>query len=187
MKKAVVLLSGGLDSSVNFWLAHKKYEVVLGLTFNYGQKALAQELKSAENLCKRVGVAHKVIDLSWMKAFGHSALLSDSQTVPVGSAVEIDSQVQSEITAKAVWVPNRNGIFLNIAAGFAESYGADFVIPGFNVEEAATFADNSAEFMKALDHSFSFSTSNNVTVICETVSLNKTEIVKLGLDIGFFK
>lgn len=109
--------------------------------------------------------------------------------MPTAGEVAIDDLQTSQNTAKAVWVPNRNGIFLNIAAGFAEGLGAETVIPGFNVEEATTFPDNSFPYMKALDESFIFSTANHVKVYCYSVNMDKTEIVKdsIRLKVPFEK
>ena len=100
-----------------------------------------------------------------------------AQKIPTGREVSIDDMERSTETMKAVWVPNRNGILLNIAAGFAEGLDASFVIPGFNVEEAATFPDNSQDYMNALDEAFSFSTRNRVKVKCFSTAMNKTQIV----------
>lgn len=179
MAKAVVLLSAGLDSSVNLYQAKKDLEVVLTLSFDYGQKAAVKELESAQKLAKSLRLPHKVLDLKWFRDFNRSSLLTQDM-IPIGSRVSIDDLQVSQESAKSVWVPNRNGIFLNIAAGFAESLGADFVIPGFNAEEAKTFPDNSEAFMKTLDEAFAFSTGNAVQVKCFTSHLEKTEIVKLG-------
>lgn len=181
-EKAVVLLSGGLDSSTNLFEASEEYKVELALTFDYGQKAAAKEIQSARALCEVLDIPHRVLSLPWIKDFGSSSLITD-KPIPVGSEVQIDSLSQSQKTARSVWVPNRNGIFLNIAAGFAESLGAQVVVPGFNKEEATTFPDNSKDFMSALDGSFAFSTANAVTVKCFTVHLDKTEIVARALKI----
>lgn len=182
--RVVVLLSAGLDSSVNLFEAHRQHEVVLALTFNYGQKAAPRELASAVSLCQALKVPHKIVDLTFFQDFQRSSLLMEDQKIPQGEDVDIHSLTQSQKTAQSVWVPNRNGIFLNIAAGFAEALGAEFVIPGFNAEEAATFSDNSEAYMKALDHSFSFSTANQVQVRCFTSGLQKTEIVKKGQSLN---
>lgn len=181
--KSVVLLSSGLDSTVNLHQAKKEGSVLLALTFDYGQRAAKKEIISAKKIAKFLQVSHKVIRLPFFKNLGKSSLLDTTQSVPSGKNVQIDNLKRSQKTAKSVWVPNRNGIFLNIAAGFAESMGANFVIPGFNIEEAATFPDNSSGFLKTLDQSFSFSTSNQVKTHCFTTSLNKTEIVKLGVKL----
>jgi 7-cyano-7-deazaguanine synthase len=177
MNRAVVLLSAGLDSSYNLFRAQRELDVVLALTFNYGQKAAKQEVSHAAKLCAQLQVPHQVVELLWFKDFTKTSLVG-SQKIPTGNEISIDDIVRSNETMKAVWVPNRNGILLNIAAGFAEGLHADFVVPGFNVEEAATFPDNSQDYMNALDHAFSFSTRNHVQVKCFSTAMNKTEIVK---------
>lgn len=183
-KRAVVLLSSGLDSSVNLFESHQKDEVVLALTFDYGQKAAAKEIESSARLAEYLKIPHKVLSLKWFKDFNQSALLVDSETVPTGSQVDIQSHEKSLQTAKSVWVPNRNGIFLNIAAAFAENLKAELVIPGFNAEEAATFPDNSEDFMKEITKGLAFSTANQVRVACYTVKLQKTDIVKKGMALN---
>jgi 7-cyano-7-deazaguanine synthase len=158
--------------------------VVLALTFDYGQRAAARELERAAKIAQHAGVVHKVLPLPWFKDFTRSSLVNHTAQVPVKEAVSIDDVSRSNETAKAVWVPNRNGIFLNIAAAFAESLGAKWIIPGFNAEEAVTFPDNSQVFLEAATASLAFSTSNQVEVKCFTTSLVKTDIVRRGLALG---
>lgn len=179
----VVLLSAGLDSTVNLLKAKELGPVKLVLTFDYGQRASSREISKASALAGKLGIEHKVVSVPFIKSFGKSSLISDLE-VPVGDDVQIHDHQTSLQTAAKVWVPNRNGIFLNIAAGFAEALGASHIVPGFNFEEASTFPDNSSDFMKALDASFSYSTSNHVKVMCFTDQLNKTQIVRMGLDLG---
>lgn len=184
-KSAVVLLSAGLDSTYNLYEAIAQgVQVVLALTFNYGQRAAAREIAQAQKICLSVKVPHKVIELEWFAQFTKSSLVNQSETVPVARDVDIESHTVSLKTAEKVWVPNRNGIFLNIAAGFAEGLGAGVVIPGFNIEEAETFPDNSQEFMTTLDQSLKLSTANGVTVQCFSVALNKIQIVKRAVELG---
>lgn len=183
-RKAVVLLSSGLDSSVNLFEAAQKEEVVLALTFDYGQKAAKKEVEHSAKLAEYLKIPHKVLSLPWFKDFNKSSLLVDSEAVPTGKNVDIQSHEQSLQTAKSVWVPNRNGIFLNIGAAFAEALGAQIVIPGFNAEEASTFPDNSEAFMRELTTSLSYSTANHVQVECFTVKLQKPDIVKKGLALN---
>ena len=176
--KSVVLLSSGLDSTVNLYEAYEKTEIVLVLTFNYGQRAVLKEIDRAQKLCKLLKLNHQIIDITWFSQVGKSSLIDKSKTVPTGQSVSIDNLKISTETASSVWVPNRNGVFLNIAAAFAESLKAEVIIPGFNKEEAATFPDNSLAFMQALDHSFEYSTANKVKVSCYTVQFSKPEIVQ---------
>lgn len=184
MKKSVLLLSGGLDSTVNLLAAIAESQVVLALTFDYGQRAVAAEIAAAKRITSHFHIPHQVLKLPFFKDFGQSSLTDHSQDVPTGGQVSIDDLKTSQETAKSVWVPNRNGIFLNIAAGFAESLKADWIIPGFNREEAATFPDNSQAFLEASTAALAFSTSNKVQVRCLTTDLNKSEIVRLGVKNG---
>jgi len=178
MKSAIVLLSGGLDSAVNLFEANAQgFQIPLVLTFDYGQRAAKKEIESSSQLCGLLKINHQVISLPWFKSIVTTALVDTSKAVPQGEQVQINDLQTSLGTAAKVWVPNRNGIFLNIGAGFAEALGADFVVPGFNAEEAVTFPDNSMEFLSALDKSFHFSTQQKVKTLCFTTDLNKTQIV----------
>lgn len=181
--KSVVLLSAGLDSSYNLFKASRDSEVVLALTFDYGQKAAKREILAAGRLAASLGVPHHVISLPWFKDFARSSLVT-GKGIPQGDSVKIDDRSASLKSAKSVWVPNRNGILLNIAAGFAESLSADSVIPGFNIEEAQTFPDNTNQFLKTLDSAWEYSTANQVKARCYSTALSKTEIVADGIKIG---
>lgn len=177
--RSVVLLSSGLDSSVNLYAAAAVSDVRLALTFDYGQRAAEQEIKHAGALAKAVGAHHHVVRLPWFRDFTRTSLVDRSQTVPT-SGVSIDDFAASTHSAKAVWVPNRNGIFLNIAAAYAEFERAHWLVPGFNAEEAVTFPDNSEAYLQAATRSLQFSTSNQVQVKCFTTAMTKPEIVRLG-------
>lgn len=181
MSAAIVILSGGLDSSTNLAIAKEHLDVKMALTFDYGQRAASKEIKAAAALSAHYKIKHKVLAVPWVGEFGKSALTDTTHDVPTAE-VKIDDKVTSAKTAGKVWVPNRNGIFLNIAAGFAEAMDCDYIIPGFNLEEASTFPDNSADFIKALVHCFSFSTANKVQVRCYTIDMFKTEILKVSLQ-----
>lgn len=182
--KSVVLLSSGLDSTVNLYEAKAQIDVVLALTFDYGQRAAPQEIRHARELCAELNIPHKVIELPWFRDFTKSSLVNTAQDVPVNAQVSIDDFETSTQTAKAVWVPNRNGILLNIAAAYAEGLKADWIVPGFNAEEAVTFPDNSEAFLQAATRSLAFSTSNQVQVKCFTTHLNKTAIARRGRELG---
>lgn len=184
MKSAIVLLSSGLDSTVNLYAALRDYKVMRVLTFNYGQRAARREIEQSAKICAQLSLEHQVIELPWLKQVTNTALVNAGAEVPQGTNVKIDDYQQSMKTAHAVWVPNRNGVFLNVAAAIAEGLGADFVVPGFNKEEATTFPDNSKDYLSALDHCFSFSTETAVKTLCFTVDMNKTEIVALGRELS---
>ncbi len=174
----MILLSGGLDSSANLAFAHQFDEPVLALTFNYGQKAAPGELKASRNFAKFYGVPHRVLDLKWLGELGGSALTSNSLAIPTLNTDQLDDLNTTRKTAAQVWVPNRNGLMINAAAAIAESMGAQQVVVGFNKEEAATFPDNSAQFLGVSTLALKYSTRNGVKVVSYTEMMVKTEIVQ---------
>lgn len=179
MKRSVVLLSAGLDSTVNLFRAKEESDVALALTFDYGQRAAKREIDHAAALAKHVGTKHHVVQLPWFRDFTTTSLVNESAEIPT-TGVSIDDLNASTHSAKAVWVPNRNGIFLNIGAAYAESLEAEWLVPGFNLEEAKTFPDNSEAYLQAATRALQFSTSNHVQVHCFTTDLTKPEIVAVG-------
>ncbi len=177
----IVLLSSGLDSTVNIYEAKNRGKVALALTFNYGQRAATREITNAAKTCELLGIAHQVIDLHWLKAITNTSLVNTDSDVPIN--MDIDNVSETNATAIKVWVPNRNGIFLSVAAAFAESLGSSEIIPGFNREEAATFPDNSVSYMNSFTDSLKYSTLSGVRVTCFTADLNKTQIVKRAREL----
>ncbi len=104
----------------------------------------------------------------WLSEITSTSLVNRNADVPSLSFEDIDETAPAEITeasAKAVWVPNRNGVMLNIAGAFAESRECDYLLVGFNGEEAVTFPDNSLAYVQAMDNAFSYSTQNGVKVL----------------------
>jgi 7-cyano-7-deazaguanine synthase len=182
MIKAVVLLSGGLDSSYNLFRAAREFEISLALTFHYGQKAAPKEIATAQKLSRKLKIPHRVVELPWFRDFTNTKLVAAGE-VPKGHEVSIDDLEKSMETMRAVWVPNRNGILLNIGAAYAEGLNAKYLIPGFNAEEATTFPDNSQAYLESLNQAFHFSTANHVEVKCFSTGLNKTEIVREAIKL----
>lgn len=181
--RTVVLLSGGLDSAVAFKRALDDTEVALCLTFDYRQRAAEREIAAARAMCSRFGAAHRVIGLKWLGELTSTALVDTSRDLPEPAPDGLDDRQAARESAAAVWVPNRNGVFIAIAAAFAESIDAGAVVAGFNAEEAATFPDNSADFVAATNAALARSTQNRVRMICYTQHLTKAEIAALGRDI----
>ncbi|MFL5813030.1 MAG: 7-cyano-7-deazaguanine synthase QueC [Bdellovibrionia bacterium] len=175
---SVILLSGGLDSTANLAFACEYDEPVLALTIRYGQRAAEREVIAARGLCEYYGVEHQVMDLSWLGALGGSSLTQSSMSVPELKTSELDDLSVIQDTAKSVWVPNRNGVFINVAAAWAERRGAKRVVVGFNREEATTFPDNSIDFLNRSTRSLELSTANHVEVFCYTAAWDKREIVR---------
>jgi 7-cyano-7-deazaguanine synthase len=174
---SVVLLSGGLDSAANLALCCLRDRAVLTLTVDYGQRAARREIAAARSLAEYYGVRHEVLDLRWLGALGGSALTEEALAVPRLATSELDTMPVITESARAVWVPNRNGVLINAAAAHAERLGARRVVVGFNREEAATFPDNSSAYVLAASRALGYSTANGVEVHCYTAELDKTEIV----------
>ena len=182
-KKSIILLSGGLDSTVSFQKVVDDTDVILALTFDYGQRAAKGEIEAAAAISKRHDVEHRVIDLPWLKEITKTALVEMSEPMPCLDRSELDDQGKAGQSAERVWVPNRNGVFINIAAAFCEAFDADHVVTGFNAEEAATFPDNSSAFVEAANGALAYSTLAEVKLIAPTSSLNKKEIIRLAFEI----
>ena len=174
MSKGIILLSGGLDSLVSLGLGIEKYGISLALTFDYGQKALEQEIMTSKNICDYYKIEHRVIKLDWLKNVTHTALVEDKE-LPEG----IDNP---EDSAKSVWVPNRNGLFLNIAGSFADGNDYDYIIIGANKEEGQTFPDNTQEFIDRVNAEFEFSTQKHPKVVAPLINSDKNDIVKQAIE-----
>lgn len=170
--KAISLLSGGLDSTLCTVLALREMEVVLALTVDYGQKAKDRERQAASQIAAYYDIPHKVVEVSFLRDFASGLTRAEMSTRD----------------SRQVWVPNRNGLLINIAACYAEEMGAEAALVGFNREEAADFPDNSPEFVDAVNRSLSYSTRNQVQVVSYTIEMDKTqmlrEAVRLGIPLG---
>lgn len=164
--KAIALLSGGLDSTVSMLLARDEAEVILALTIDYGQRAARREIEYSRDICREYGITHRIIELPFMKEF-NSGLIENST-----------------LTVAQPWVPNRNGLFLNLAAAIAEDQGAGLVVCGFNREEGIDFPDNSREYVECVNQALSFSTKNQVRVISKVQGMDKVEIYKAAARLG---
>ena len=178
---SIVLISAGLDSTVNLKRALDEGAVAAGLTFDYGQRAAGPETRNAAAMCARFRIRHETIRLPWLARITRTALVGRKRPLPRLRPAELDDPAAASRSALRVWVPNRNGVFLAVAAAYAEALGADRLVAGFNAEEAATFPDNSEEFARAYTRSLRFSTRNAVRVKCYTSHLRKPAIVALGL------
>lgn len=178
---AIVILSGGLDSLVSLYLVRKTQKVGLALTFDYGQRAARREKQVASFHCQKLGIQHEIIELPWLKKIGTSSLQSGD--LPVGGQVDIGNLEMSKQTASSVWVPNRNGLFIEVAACYADASRLGPIVVGFNAEEATTFPDNSVAFVEAINQSLKFSTQSRAQVYAPIIHLTKIEIVALAREL----
>jgi len=182
-QRSVVLLSAGLDSAVNLQRAAHDTAITLALTFDYGQLAAEREIAAARAMCRRLRVRHRVIRLPWLRGISRAAITRDERAIPQPRPGDLDSAVAQQ-TARAVWVPNRNGVFVSIAAAFAEVLDCDLIVAGFNAEEGATFPDNSPQFVRAANRALRLSTQRHPRLTSYTQELDKAGIVRLGRAMG---
>lgn len=182
--RQIILLSGGLDSAVCLAQAVREGEVRLALNFSYGQRAEGRERESAEKLADYYGVPLECVELPFLKRLTGTALVADGVPLPELEPADLDDPEMSRKTVEQVWVPNRNGLFVNIAACYAESLGCDVLVAGFNAEEAQTFPDNSQAFVEAANRALSYSTRKGVRLLSYTQAMTKPEIARLGAELG---
>jgi 7-cyano-7-deazaguanine synthase len=179
----VSLLSGGLDSAVATWLAAQEHRVRLCLTCDYSQRAAAREIEAASRVAAALGAPHQVIPLPWVGQVAGDALTSRARPLPELTPEELDTKAAVR-SAAAVWVPNRNGLLLNVAGVFAEALGCGGIVVGFNAEEGSTFPDNTPDFMHAAEAAFGFSTQQGLRVLSPTAEMTKKQIVQAGYGAG---
>ena len=103
--------------------------------------------------------------------------------MPKISGHELDNKEITKKSAEMVWVPARNVVFLSIGAALAENFKYDTIVTGFDIEEAATFPDNTIEFVERFNEMLKFGTLNKTSVYAPLIFLNKSDIVKRGLEI----
>lgn len=181
--KAVVLLSGGLDSSTTLAIAiHEGFEPY-AMTFRYGQRHAA-ELEAARCVARRQRVAaHQVVEID-LRAFGGSALTSDAE-VPRDRSVE-DMSAGIPIT----YVPARNTIFLSFALAWAEVLEADDIFIGVNAVDYSGYPDCRPEYIEAFERMARLATRAGVeegrklTIHTPLIRLTKAEIIRKGLGLG---
>jgi 7-cyano-7-deazaguanine synthase len=187
-KKAITLLSGGLDSIVATRIAMETTDVVAALTFDYGQRAYAREGEIAEHACEEWGIEFRSIELPWLAEWTDTALVARGEELPETAPDKLNEGAEDR--ARRVWVPNRNGAFVAVAAAFAESTEVDSIIMGLNAEEAATFPDNSECFLRATNEALGFSTLKRVRLMSPTLNMTKgriaREFMRLDIDPGLF-
>ena len=181
-KKAVLLLSGGLDSTTLLALASSEGRAVYALSFSYGQRHSA-ELAAARKIAARYDVVQHLVTEIDLRAFGGSALTSDI-SVPKGEAP--DSRIGIPVT----YVPARNTIFLSFALAWAEVIGASDIFIGVNALDYSGYPDCRPEFIAAFERMASLATragvegATEINVFTPLISLSKREIIELGLRLG---
>jgi 7-cyano-7-deazaguanine synthase len=183
-KKAVVLLSGGLDSATTLAIARSQGFDCYALTFSYGQRH-AREIDSAKSVAKALNVIeHRIIDID-LAAFGASALTDHSIAVPKDRA-DLDSPQAIPVT----YVPARNTIFLSYALAWAEVLGAFDIFIGVNATDYSGYPDCRPQFIEAFEKTANLATAAVVQgkgvykIHTPIIDLTKAQIIRRGTCLG---
>jgi 7-cyano-7-deazaguanine synthase len=177
-KKAVVLLSGGLDSSTVLAKAKADGYSVYALSFDYGQRH-DSELDAARNIAEKEGVVeHKIVPMN-LRTIGGSALTDD----------RIDVPVQETEGIPATYVPARNTVFLSIALGWAEVIDADAICIGVSAVDYSGYPDCRPEYIDAYEKMANLATKRGiegrpVKIVTPLIDLTKAQTVELGHSLG---
>jgi 7-cyano-7-deazaguanine synthase len=181
MKKAVVLLSGGLDSTTCLALAKSQGFACYALSFSYGQKQCA-ELVAAQNVARHFGVVkHQIMDLNIAQLDGGGSALTDPH-IAVPERVE-------ENSIPVTYVPARNTIFLSVALGWAEILQAYHIFIGISAVDYSNYPDCRPDYLAAFQAMATLATKTGmeakpVRIEAPLLHLSKAETVSLGLSLG---
>lgn len=182
-KSAVVLVSGGLDSSTVLAMAREQGYQIYALSFDYGQRHRF-ELEAANRVCNAIGVQRHIILNLDLRAFGGSALTADIAVPQDRDEAEMDAGIP------ITYVPARNTVFLSLALGWAEVLGAADIFIGVNAVDYSGYPDCRPEFIKAFEQLAQLATKAGVENQCcwmihtPLISLTKAEIIREGLRLG---
>lgn len=178
MIDAVAIVSGGMDSvTLLHYLIKRQDKHPLVLTFTYGQKH-SREVDCARHQADLLGCAHEVVDLGLLaRAFASSSLVSSELDVPAMAAVQGDPQ-------PSTYVPNRNMIFLSIAAAWAETVGAGEVYYGAQRHDLYGYWDTTPDFLARINAVLGLNRQRRIAVLAPLVDHSKTDVLRLGLELG---
>ena len=177
MSKAVVPISGGLDSSVILSIAAQKHEEVYAISYNYGQRHDKELLYAGIQVDQYNIEDHKIIDLQFFKDIAFTSALTNNN-INVAHARDVLGDAQT-----VNYVPFRNMMMLSIACSYAESIEASTVYHGSAlVDSQAGYWDGSKEFLKQINNLTALNRKNRIKIAAPLINLSKQQIVRLGLD-----
>ena len=178
MKKAVCIISGGMDSALGAKIAQNEGYSIIALHFNYGQRTEKKELESFRKISDKLGVVESYeIDLDFFKQIGASALIDDSLEVPTDGIEE---------GVPITYVPFRNGIFISIATALAEKHGAEALFIGVVEEDSSGYPDCRDSYIKSMEESINLGTKDEtkLEIKMPLVHMQKSEIVVKALELN---
>jgi len=173
MKKAVVIFSGGQDSTTCLYWAKQNFDYVEAMTFFYGQKH-AVEMYCAQAICSKEKVRQTIIDVSFLGKIVESALTSDKMNL-------------NEVNAKGLpssFVPNRNALFITLAHAYAQKIGAQHLVTGVCETDYSGYPDCRDIFVNNIEHTLNLGSDSNIVLHAPLMKLTKDKIFKLAEDLG---
>ena len=176
-KKAVIIISGGMDSSLCGYIAKNSGYELIALHFSYGQLTEKRELKSFRDITKSLDVLKTFeLDISFIKKIGGSALTDKDLDVPTTGI---------EQGVPITYVPYRNGIFLSIATAVAEQENAEAIYIGVVEEDSSGYPDCREDFISTIQNAINLGTKDEtkIKIMRPLVGLKKSEIVKKALEL----
>jgi len=177
-KKALCVMSGGMDSTLSAYMMKDGGYDIIGVHFNYDQRTQTKELECFHKICNDLNVQEKyVLDLDFFKQLGASALTDKSIAVPTNGLEE---------GVPITYVPFRNGIFLSMAAAIAEKEGAEVISIGVVEEDSSGYPDCRESYIKSMQDSINLGTKDetNIEIKMPLVHLQKSQIVQKSLELN---
>ncbi|MFT7004441.1 MAG: 7-cyano-7-deazaguanine synthase [Sulfurimonas sp.] len=176
-KKALCVMSGGMDSTLSAYMMKNSGYEIIALHFNYDQRTQTKELECFYKICEDLDVKEKyILDLDFFKQIGASALTDRSIEVPTDGV---------EDGVPVTYVPFRNGIFLSMAAAIAEKEGAEVISIGVVEEDSSGYPDCRDSFIKSMQESINLGTKDEtkIEIKMPLVHLQKSQIVQKALEL----
>ena len=180
MSKAIVPISGGLDSSVILSIACQQHDDVYAISYDYGQKHNKELLYAGCQVDEYKNIEdHKIIDIKFFKDIAPTSSLTNNN-IKVAHTRDVLGDAQT-----VNYVPFRNMMMLSIACSYAEAVGAETVYHGSAlVDSQAGYWDGSKEFLKEINNLTALNRKNRIEIKAPLINLSKQEIIKIGLDNG---
>jgi len=178
LKKAVTIISGGMDSALSAKIAENMGYELVALHFNYGQRTQKRELEAYREVIKQLNTVESYeIDLDFFKQIGASALTDSSLDVPVDGIEE---------GVPITYVPFRNGIFISIATALAEKHGAEAIFIGVVEEDSSGYPDCRESYIDSMESAINLGTKDETAIKIEMplVKMKKSEIVTKSIELN---
>ncbi|URZ08741.1 7-cyano-7-deazaguanine synthase QueC [Clostridium felsineum] len=172
--KALVVFSGGQDSTTCLFLAKKKYKEVIAVSFDYNQKHKL-ELECAKDICKKYGVEHHILDMKLLNQLAPNSLTR--------ADMKVDENAPKEGTPNT-FVDGRNLLFLTFAAVFAKQRGINNIITGVSQSDFSGYPDCRDVFIKSLNVTLNLAMDYQFVLITPLMWIDKAETWKLADDLG---